>query len=87
MAIGTSLPLITAPDYPARLQAIKRLFQTPDAQEAWREARRLGVDYLYVDEVERTAYAGPGIEKFEAFPEYFVPVFRRGAVAIYAVTR
>jgi YYY domain-containing protein len=41
---------------------------------------RYGVQYLYVGPVERRLYAGPGLDKFDAFLEL---VFQQGQVRIY----
>jgi hypothetical protein len=85
MAAGVPLPLMATPEYDVRMKQVRGIYATADAGAAWREARRLGIDYLYMDGVERTAYAGPAFDKFAASLEYFVPAFKRGDVVIYAV--
>jgi hypothetical protein len=49
----------------------------------WHGAKRLGIDYLYVDATERAAY--PAVEKFDRYPAYFTPVFKNAEAAVYAV--
>ena len=49
MAAGLPISLLPLPDYPERSEQVKRLFETADAGEASALARRLRIDYLYVD--------------------------------------
>jgi uncharacterized membrane protein len=65
--------------------AVRALYGTADAREAWTIARRLGIDYLYVDQVEREAFPAAALTKFDEHPELFVPAFRNASVTIYAV--
>jgi uncharacterized membrane protein len=83
MAAGLPISLLRIPEYRARSEQVKTLFASPDAREASAIAHSLGIRYLYVDATDRAAYAGTA--KFDASPEYFQPVFRRGAVAVYQV--
>ena len=47
-------------------------------------ARRLGIEYLWVDGHEQQAY--PGVtERFDAVHQFFRPVFRNAEVVVYAV--
>jgi hypothetical protein len=46
-------------------------------------AQALGIDYVYVDALDRDRH--PAVEKFDAHPEVFQRVFKRGAVAVYEV--
>jgi hypothetical protein len=87
MAAGVPLPLMATPEYAQRMREVRDIYATPDAGLAWREARRLGIDYLYMDGTERARYAGQASDKFAASPEYFVPAFSRGEVTLYAVNR
>ena len=87
MAAGVPLPLMATPEYAQRMREVQAIYATPDAGLAWREARRLGIDYLYLDGVERAKYPGQPLDKFTASPEYFVPAFSSGEVALYAVAR
>ena len=52
--------------------------------EAYGYCQRLGIDYLYVGDVERAAY-GEGAEKFARHPARFKRVFGNAAVQIYEV--
>ena len=83
MAAGIPISLMRVPEYLEKSQSVKTLFETASAQEAWTIARRLRIGYLYVDTIDRQAY--PAVGKFDASPEFFVPAFRRGDVAVYEV--
>lgn len=86
MAAGMPISLLNVPEYEARSRRVRTIYGTPRAEEAWRAARDLGIDYLYVGRVEREAF-GAAIEKFETNPAYFLRVFRNADVRIYAVAR
>ena len=83
MASGNALALLARPLYDERNQKIKEIYASADPRGAWRGARDLGIDYLYVDDTERTAY--PQVSKFETAPELFAPVFRNAEATIYAL--
>jgi uncharacterized membrane protein len=83
MATGNALPLLARPIYAERNERVKQIYASNDARWAWQDAVALGIDYLYVDDTERTAYAG--VEKFDAAPQYFSPVFRNAKAVVYAL--
>ena len=66
------------------MRRIRTLFATADADEAYGYCQRLGIDYLYVGDVERKAY-GDGAAKFGRHPTRFKRVFGNSAVDIYEV--
>jgi hypothetical protein len=84
MAAGNPISLLPIPEYKERSETIKRVFEIDDANEASRLARRLRVDYLYVDETDVTAYPA-GTLKFDAHSELFERVFANGSVRLYRV--
>lgn len=86
MAAGAPISLLTDAENRERVNLVKVLYQTGDAAEAWRIAGRLGIDYIYLDRVERQHYA-QGVPKFEASPHLFAPVYRNDEVLIYGVGR
>ena len=61
---------------------MKTIYQSESAHEAWTIARHLHISYVYVDAVDRGAYAGAG--KFAAAPQFFTPAFVSGEVAVYS---
>lgn len=83
MAGGLPISLMHVPDYDERSTEVQRIYAGPDAADSHRRAKALGIDYLYVDRVERAAY--PEVAKFDAHPEYFQPVFRNTEVVVYAL--
>jgi hypothetical protein len=84
MAAGLPISLLNTPEYRARSEQVREMYATHRAETAWRLARRLGIDYVYADAVERAAYPG-GIGKFDAAPSYFESAFRRGDAAVWRV--
>ena len=83
MATGNAISLLPVPEIAERDARVKTIYASDDAELAWREARTLGINYLYADSLERSAY--PAVRKFDTNPELFTPVFRNGEVAVYAV--
>ena len=83
MATGIPLALLPVPAYAERNARVQALYASDDPRFAWREARDLGIDYLYADATERAAY--PGVSKFDANPDLFAPAFKNAEAAVYAV--
>jgi uncharacterized membrane protein len=83
MATGVAIPLLARPVYDEYNARVRQIYATADARAAWADARALGIDYLYVDREERSAY--PGVSKFDSAPEYFTPAFRNAEAAVYAL--
>jgi hypothetical protein len=85
MAAGLPISLVAMPYREEASNQVRSLYSTEDAMEAWTIARRLGIDYLYVDHVEREAHPPAALAKFDDHPELFVPAYRNPSVTIYAV--
>jgi hypothetical protein len=83
MASGNALPLLARPAYAERNQLVKGIYAGANPRLAWQQARALGIDYLYVDDTERTAY--PQVSKFDGAPDLFAPVFRNAEAVVYAL--
>ena len=83
MAAGLPISLLPLPEYQERSERVRTLFSTPNIVEASEIARRLRLDYLYVDRDDDAAY--PGVRKFDAHPERFTRVFANDEVRIYKV--
>jgi len=83
MASGNALALLARPLYEEQNQKIKRIYASSDPHTAWQQARALGIEYLYVDAAERTAY--PQVSRFDRAPELFAPVFRNREATVYAL--
>jgi hypothetical protein len=83
MAAGLPISLLPLPEYQERSERVRTLFSTPNIDEAAEIARRLRLDYLYVDRDDDAAY--PGVRKFDAHPKRFTRVFANDEVRIYKV--
>jgi hypothetical protein len=84
MAAGDPISLLPIPEYKARSGTVKRMFETSDANEGLALARRLRVDYIYVDQDDLAAYPS-GTQKFEDNADLFERVFANASVRIYRV--
>jgi len=84
MAAGKPISLLASPEYEQRSGEADAMFKTDAAAEAWRLARALRLDYVFVDHVERQAFGEAAIAKFYD-QRFFTPVFSQGAAAVFAV--
>lgn len=87
MAAGLPISLLHSSIYDTRSRQVHDLYSTASAEAAWQAARSMGIDYLYLDNVEKDAFAGAGLDKFEHHPQFFVAVFRNAEVVVYAVVK
>jgi hypothetical protein len=83
MAAGLPISLLDIPDYHEHSERVRVMYDTASAEEAWHIARGLRIDYIYADQMERSAHAAAA--KFDISPDFFTPVFRLGPVAVYRV--
>jgi hypothetical protein len=86
MAAGLPISLLATPEYTRRAEAVRQIYATPNVREARDLARRLRINYLYIDTTERTVH-GQSLAKFDRAPELFSRVFANGDVAVYEVLR
>ena len=84
MAAGLPISLLPLPEYLELSERVKTMFATSNATEASALARRLRIDYLYVDATDSHAYPD-GVRKFDEHPELFAREFASGDVRIYRV--
>jgi hypothetical protein len=84
MIAGQPISLLPMPEYQERSLEVQHLYQGADAREAWHLAKRLRIDYLYVDPQDRAAYP-EGTAKFDAQPGYFEKAYDAGGVSFYRV--
>jgi hypothetical protein len=85
MAAGMAYSLLHVPEFDERSGRARTMYETPDPGEAWRIARDLQVDYVYIDRREREAIPAASLEKFDSDPGDFRLVFSNTEVRIYAV--
>ena len=84
MAAGLPISLLPRREYQEASEQVRSIFDTRNADDAHRTARRMRIDYLWVDQVERQAYR-EGIATLASAPGYFDPVFDNGEVTVYYV--
>jgi hypothetical protein len=84
MAAGLPISLLPLPEYPAASEVVKVIYETTKVEEASRIARRLRIDYLYVDRTDAEAYPD-GVRKFDEQPALFTKVFSSGDARVYRV--
>jgi hypothetical protein len=84
MAAGLPISLLPLPDYDVAAKQVQTIYATPDANQAWTIARRMRIDYLYVDGADIAAYPD-GVAKLDGSARHFERVFRSGDVSIYRV--
>jgi hypothetical protein len=84
MAAGQPISLLRMPEYGTRAGEADAMFRTTDSAEAALAARRLRIDYVYFDQVEREAFGDAAIAKFDD-ARFFTRVFASGRAAVYAV--
>jgi hypothetical protein len=83
MAAGNAIALLAIPEYTTGSERVRQIYVEPDADIAWRVAREMAIDYLFVDSAERNAY--PAVAKFDARPDRFERVFQNADVSIYTI--
>jgi len=75
------------PDAPIgeRGSLVRRLYETPNPEEALDSLAKLGVSYIYVGQLERIFYGEEGLAKFEemAAVGWLERVFNNERVTIY----
>jgi hypothetical protein len=88
MAAGRPISLLDGTDntseYAQKSARVRAMYDTASPQDASAIARSLRIDYLWIDNVERTAYPA-GVAKFDTAPELFERVFKNAEVSIYRV--
>ena len=67
---------------------VQTIYETADFDLALTLLRQYGVDYIYLGDLERAYYFGPGLGKFELMGDLGItPVYRNLRVTIYRVER
>ena len=84
MAAGLPISLLESPAYHQRSQQVREIYTAKDPDSAWRTARALGIQFLYLGRVERTAFPGAD-QVLTSRPDRFVPVFQNRESMVLAV--
>jgi hypothetical protein len=86
MGAGNGIAQLNPGKVAPHLDAVHAAFGRHSADEAHELFRNLGVDYLYVGDVEHRVHAD-GILKFSQRPDLFKLVFAVGSVEIFEVVK
>jgi hypothetical protein len=84
MAAGQPISLLPQPVYLEASEQVRTIYASDNAEEASAIARRLRIDYLYVDGTDTAAYPD-GVRKFDEQPALFSKVFSSGEARLYLV--
>ena len=84
MAAGLPISLLPQPEYLEASERVRSIFASSSADDASDKARRLRIDYLYVDGTDTAAYPD-GVRKFDEHPALFSRVFTSGDARVYKV--
>jgi hypothetical protein len=85
MAAGMPISMIPIRKYQEASARVERVFRAADAEQAYRMATDLKLEYVYIGPEEDRVY--PGLrDRLDAAPLRFRPVFRNNSVAVYKVT-
>jgi hypothetical protein len=84
MAAGIPISMIPLRPYERESAAVQSIFRAATADDARALAVTMGIDYLLIGAVERSAYI-KGVTQIAERPDLFAPVFHNDAVDIYGV--
>ena len=86
MGVGNGIFTLDPSRYEKDLHQVYNAYRRLPAEDAHAYFQRLGVDYVYVGDVERAVHR-QSVDKFAAHPLWFEPVYQRGSAAIFKVTK
>ena len=84
MSAGRPISLLHHREYDQLSNEIDNIYRTTSAPQACRQSRAQGLNYLYLDDVERRGFGPASIAKFDDSP-CFTRVFRQGSASVFAV--
>jgi uncharacterized membrane protein len=86
MGVGNGLFTLNPGRYEPDMATVHRAFGDLPAEDAYEAFRRIGVDYIYVGDVERATH-GASVGKFATLPHRFRLVYRRGTVEVFRIVK
>ena len=87
MAAGLPGAMIPARPYELASDTVRLgIFKAPTADDGYRIAREMQIDYLFTGRPERHFYR-PAVMAMEAAPNLFERVFRNDAITIFKVRK
>ncbi len=84
MAAGLPISLLRKPLYEERSARVEQMYSSASVEDAWTIARELHIDYIYLDEAERSAYKD-SLTKFDDSPVRFRLLIKDEDVRVYQV--
>jgi len=72
-------------DVQRRKRDIATMYLSTDIAQTLRLMKRYRISFVVVSSLERSTYPGPGLQKFEARPDFFEVVKRTAGGAVYRV--
>jgi hypothetical protein len=81
MAAGLPISLLPTPEYKLRSEEVRRLLLEMPPEEAHATARRLGIDYIWIDQDDGPS-GRDAVLRLTGRTDLFSVVFRRAEVAI-----
>lgn len=84
MVAGLPISLLPRPEYQVMSRQVRTIFDSRDPATAHDTARRMGIDYLWVDDLDRRTYP-MGTAVLAGARGYFTTVFDNGEVQVYRV--
>ena len=89
MAASQSIvpPMMSADEFEQRWRRAHAIYAEGNADAAWRLARDLGVDYLFVGPAEQRTHPPEALEKFADRSDLFAQVFRNRHTRVYRVVK
>jgi hypothetical protein len=85
MAGGLPISLLQEPAFRAATDRVHGVYWTTSALDACEAARDLGIEYIYIDGMERAGIPAASLNKFDRYPACFHREFRNSEVDIFAV--
>lgn len=85
MAAGLPISLLHQREYTVAAEHAHEMFTTPSGARACEIAHDLGIEYVYLDLIEKDALPPEGVNKFRTYPDCFRRGFKNAEVEIFAV--
>ena len=85
MAAGQPISLLAQDEYVRRSERVHAIITKLSPDEAHAEARRMGIQYLWIDGDDAAKTPAETLGRLAARPDLFATVFRTGDVIIYRV--
>lgn len=85
MAAGLPISLLRQREYAVAADHAHEMFTTVSGARACEIAHDLGIEYIYLDLIEKDALPQASVDKFRLYPDCFTRGFKNAEVEIFAV--